>query len=554
MIYPSLLYTSQSPLYPASWWDNPIRSGSASAVQSPLVGGTRTAGSMVENGTGRVGQIMNGANSNLYNRILLEPSSLDMGNVTSVQQRYVRLWNGYLTSKAFDSLAGENVDGITLTQPVAPPTTIIALQQLTYSLTVSTDGPATINGTFTWLVGGTAYTVAIIGRRVILLNVAPDWKNPMVEGLEWKTSVLRAYSGKEQRASLRNKARRSFEYDFTLFGLDAQKLDNALWGWQNRVFALPVWSDFCQLTNTAYAGSKLISVKTDTVSFQAGGLAVLMGDSPEVVEIDSITSTSIVLKNNLQAGWPARAVIYPLITGHLEKSVSMQRHSSQALTGKLQFLATPGDIDPYTPTASAVESYNGFEVITSQPNWSNAISWTSEFDFQTVDPQVGVLEYLESEKYPRVIRSYSWLLKSRAEVLAFRQFLARQRGQLKACWVPTWTSDFTVTRDHFASDSSFTVVPNNYRTLIAANPDRCTIMIRLRDGTRMYRTIVGVSTDGTNDVITFSSQLGVDIPKSSIVDIHLMLLSRFATDKINLEWRTNSVAVVQSSFTSIPPQ
>lgn len=556
MLYTSPFYSQQGDLSQQVLQQHPLSLvGITADVTALLTSGARAEGEGSMLSTARKGCLQPGHNTNLYNRILIDPNLLALGNLTSAQQRYVKVWNGFLTPMPFEGLSGLNVDGITLTQPIALPLTVAALRELAYSVAISTDGPAAIDGQFAWMIAGINYTVTITGNRVILLPVSPNWSSPVIETLEWKTDVLRAYSGKEQRRKLRSNARRGFEYNFMETQLAAQKFSNQLWGWQNRMFAMPVWTDPAVLTQPVSVTSSDLILNTATFSFQVGGIAVLMGETiNETVEILSVTPQSIGIKNGLQNSWDAGAIIYPLVIGHLDASVGQQRHTDTVLTGKIALLANPGVSDPYTPVAAAPTSYNGYEVITQQPNWKQAITFNNEFKFDVVDSETGVMEYLSHDIYPRVIRAYSWMLTTRADILAFRQFLGRMSGQLKTCWVPTWTQDFTVTRKHFSSDTSLTIVPNEYRAMINASPGRNTIMIRLRDGTRLYRTIIGTSTEGVNDALALDSPLGRDIATTDIAGIHMMLLSRFAADQINLEWQTSNVVVVQLSFTSVPPQ
>jgi hypothetical protein len=501
------------------------------------------------------GTIGAGINDTFYNRILIEPTLLALGNLLSTQQRSIIVWNGFLASKMLSNFQTSNASGINVTQPVVPPYTLRPLELLTYTVAITLDGPAQINAGLTWTIGGTDYTAQITGSRVVVFPFAPHWSNDFTESLEWKTNVIRAYDGSEQRRSLRTKPRRNFSFVATLFGRSPARLESMLWGWQNRQFAIPVWSDRTRLPNTQNAGDTSITLSTSSYSFAAGGMLILYANetSYEVAEIDTVSSGAILLKRPLGFTWPKGTSIIPIVLGHMPTEVSITRHIDDKLSANLQFSTSPDMTDPYMPDAAPATTYDGYEVLLRQPNWSGALDNTFGFEFGTVDGNTGPLAWLTTEKYPRLTRRYTWLFDSRNNILLFRQLLARLRGQAKPILIPTWHQDFVVTKDIGTTDDFVEVYDDGFQLLVGVDPTRSRLVLRLKDGTMIFRKITGLSSPNPGRTsIKIDTQWGRQIKSTDIKALNLLVLMRLATDQVEIVWKSDSVATIDTSFISVP--
>lgn len=532
----------------------PVRSAVLAHDQVSL-NGVKTIPSVVKPAPkyAKVGLAIPGMNSTLYDRIIIEPSDIELGNVTSAQTMTFRVWNGFFSDKVLSDLVGTGTGGVSISEPLTVPGTIKQLAQLTYTVTVTVDGPYAINCVYTFTIGGVDYEVTIKGSRTSLLQAPVNWASQFLESLEWKTDIIRSFSGKEQRRQLRLNPRRSFEYDFAEWGVSAQKIINLMRGWQNRPFAVPVWTDPTRITAIAAVGTTALVLDTTLKSFAAGGSVLIVnGDSYEMGQISTLTDTEINVVNPLVNTWPIGSIAYPIQFSHLPEKTAMTRKTDTALIGKIEAACVPGESYAYIPTLTAGTTYNGYEVLTQQPNWKDGISFDSDFAFGSFDNEVGLMQYNETEDMQRLTRSYAWLLKSRTEITNFRGLLGRLCGMKNAVYVPTWTNDFTPVRDHYSTEKTLLVKPNLFRTMVGVDATCDRLMIRTRTGGVLYRKILDISTDGTYDVIELDATLGVDVLTSNLAGIHVMQLHRMATDKVTLEWHNTATMVVQLSFVSVP--
>lgn len=525
------------------------------------VGVSSQAGTLVtdqpvsENPVFVIGQLgkSHGGNSDFYNRILIEPSDLDLGNVLSTQTRLIRVWNGFLVNKTMSDFQRQGDAGTLVDEPVSPPYVMQPLEELLYVVSVTTNGPAVVNAELTWTIDGANYLASISGRRVVVFPFGPNWSSGVTESLEWRTDVLRAFDGSEQRRSLRTKARRSLEYRTQLYGKNAQVFENLLWGWQNRLYAVPVWSDKPRLIGDQLGGDTVLSLPTDTYSFAAGGLAIVFADPDdyEVVEIDSVTSGAVTLTRPLERSWPQNTLVYPAVLGHLPTAVPTQRLTGSVLQATMSFITSPVETDPYTPDAAAPTTYEGLDVLTRQPNWVRSLDNTFDYKFDVMDQITGAINWDPTEDFPRILRKYSWLLRDRDQILAFRQLLGRLRGQAKTLWIPSWHLDFNVVADIGSADGAISVTNNLFEQLVGLDPARNRICLRTEDGQTFYRALTGVSRVGDELRLAIDQPIGVSVPLSNVRALHLLMRNRLATDKVDIQWRSDEVAVVETTFTTV---
>ncbi|HCF3663722.1 TPA: hypothetical protein NID01_000548 [Pseudomonas aeruginosa] len=553
-LWPSLLYEAQGPHAPKAYDQAlPAYLGveeiSSQLQPGPLAG----SGAVPEIPRQIAGSRWRGVNDTFYNRLLVEPSLLELGNLLSNQTRTISVWNGFLENKTISAFQRVNDAGISVTEPVAVPYVLRPLEQLTYILNVSTDGPAVIDAQYVWTVDGTDYSAEVTGRRVVVFPFGPNWNTPVTEPLEWLTNVLRSYAGNEQRRSLRVEARRELNYSLRLTRQQSARLENLLWGWQNRIYAMPIWTDKPHLTARAQRGDLELLLPTDTYSFSAGALAVLYqnAETMEVVEIDTVAAGRLALRRPLESDWGVDTAVMPMVLGHLPTSVPLMRYTNNTLTGSISFACDPNTTDPYTPAGTPPVQYEGLEVITRQPNWVSPLDNSFAYEFQTLDQQAGAVLWNPTEEFPRIIRRYTWLLNGRQQIKAFRQALGRWRGQARALYVPSWHEDFKVTRVIGASDVGIAVEENEFRSMVGVDPARNRLMLRLENGQMFFRKIVGVSTDGTYTLLTIDAPFNQQIEVNQVRALHLLMRCRLATDRVELVWRTSQVATVDTTFTTI---
>jgi hypothetical protein len=398
-------------------------------------------------------------------------------------------------------------------------------------------------------------TYTMFGKTTRVFPFHPNWTSPVSEGLEWKTDILRARDGSEQRRSLRMEPRRSFEYNILLQRSLTADFEAMLRGWQNRYFALPVWTDRAKLTADAPGLSTTISVNTDTIGFQSAGFALIYHSEKvfEVVEIDSVGTNTLTLSEPTGWDWPAGVLVYPLIVGHFNVTLPTSRETSAVLQAVVSFVGSADTAYQNLPVDDPATLYDGIEVITAKPNWRSSIGNEFSFEFDTVDAGVGPLGYFETESVARVVRPFQWFLKSREQIVEFRKLAARLRGQAKSVWMPSWHDDFTVAASNVGNQASLVVAGTWFNTLVGVDTSFDRLSIKLPNGTTVYRRITACVPDYSDDTttLTLDSTLGTTVQPNDGSVVRLLLRCRLATDKIVIPWITDAVAEPQTSFITV---
>lgn len=499
------------------------------------------------------GEIGTGAIDIFYNRILIEPADVDIGNLITDQVYTVNVFNAYLTPRNVSSFTVTGDEGIEVDQPVTAPFTFGPLRMLQYVFSVSLEGPFAIDAEYTITISGVPYRIWLHGARLVLVPFGPDWKDGCVESMEWKTGIIRSFTGHEQRRQLRKMPRAELSYSTVLHADEARQFDNLMWGWQNRSFGIPFWPDRTVTTALAAQGTRTIPVATTGFSFRVHGLVVLYNSSTdfEVGEIESFTTTSVTVASTLARNWPAGTVIYPGFVGHLPAAFQVRRITDQLMLGTLSFRADPATFTSYAPAAAAPVTLAGVEIITARPNWDGDVNWEYQYQFDTID-YGGAITWAGTEQRPRVLRTFRWLLNGRTELRLFREQLARLNGMAKSAYIPSWNDDFTLLGTVSPADTGLLLTDNGFSRYVGSDVSRDGLMIRLRDGTVLYRQINGVSSTVSGLTVSVTQSLGRAILPYDVVGIHLMTKYRLASDRVEIKWETDRVATVEANFLSVP--
>ena len=557
VLFPSPLYDVQGP-HSVNLYNVPLPiNADANLVSPPMWDTIETHGQIVENMAGSQGTMLNGADFSFYDRIIIEPSVIDVGNVLNDQTPVtISIWNGYRVDKIISTFTHTGDEGIDIINPPDIPYTFRPIETLVYNFSIRLDGPTTIDALYVWNIGGINYSATINGSRIVLFAFPPNFRDDFTESLEWKTEILRSFDGSEQRRALRVTPRRSMAYMVSLLKHDSQVFRNLMWGWQNRTFAIPVWSDRQTLRVSQSANDTVLQVDPTNYSFAAGKLLMLFKDSGdcETGEILSLGTNTITLVRGLQKAWPKGTRVYPVILGHLPDQVQVQPRVSSVIEALVSFDTSPDVVDPYLPDAAAATIYDGLEVITVQPNWINPVDVSNEFIGLKLDFVTGVPRWKTRELIQRLGRQYSWLFQDRVTIRKFREFLRRRRGMAKTFWAPSWTDDFDVISPLAFNATNLEVKENQFRKMVGDNIHRDRIMIRTKDGSTYYRRILSVTPalDSINTTLNLDSSLGKTYVPSDFKTIHMLDRCRLATDKVDMIWKSDKVAQVSTTFMTVP--
>lgn len=501
----------------------------------------------------RSGAIARSYFDDYYNRVHVVPRVLDIGNLLSVQTRQATVWNAHFTPQALSSIAESGTTGLT-ESGIAAPVTFAPLQELTYSVTVDTQGPATIGALYTFNFPAESPTLAVTGRRVVVFGHQPNWSEPVRERLGWLTDVLTSQAGTEQRIGLRAAPRRGLEYALmTRERNESNRLETLLLGWQSRLFALPVWTDYQALDAALPAGSLTIPCTTDGYEFAAGGLALLWRahDDYEALEVDTVGTGSIAVKTATLAEWPAGTRLYPVRLARLPARQRLRRETAHHLSGAVEFAIVD---NPATAAADTGDIYAGFYVYLGRTNWADPIEIEASRQLEVLDYDTSAAPWVDDlSGLASLLKSWHWTLGSRAEIVALRRWLAARAGRLVPFWSATQAVDMEVTAPIGASDSAITIRNIGYARFLNGRADRRHLVIETLAGVRYYRAITASSEiDAASESLSIDSTLGMTLQPADIKSVRFLHLVRLDSDSVEIEWHTSEVAECSTMLRSLP--
>ena len=382
----------------------------------------------------------------------------------------------------------------------------------------------------------------------MLWTTPANWQTPIIERLEWRTDVLLAYDGSEQRIALRQTPRRYFEFGFLVPTLlERQKLEAAISANGSQSWDLPLWTDSTPCTSAISNGAVTVSLDTTSRDFVAGGKALLLGANgdTQIINISTLTTTQLNLSSAVSGAWPIETSVVPLRTAYLEPSQQISRFTGSAIYGVVRFLCD--DIST-SPTQSSTQ-YRGHDVLETPSNWMQDLTLDYQRKMQVIDFGVGGIYRDDESSLPVLIQSHHFVLDSRQKITDFRQFLYSRRGRLNALWIPSFMPDLTFVS---LSSTALDIAYIDYTTLYNQAINRRDIRIELSNGNVYYRRIVASTVlSGTVERLTLDSVLGVSVTANDVEKISFMMFGRLDTDAIELAWSWGDYVDVKANFRSV---
>ena len=366
-----------------------------------------------------------------------------------------------------------------------------------------------------------------------------NWREPMAERLGFLTDVLAATEGAEQRRSVRQTPRRSFEADFLLTGSERTFWDlfiNALGG--GEVVAPLYWETVTlPATLTATVSNR---VNFDTTrrewAYHEGYLALLIRDSAldyEVVEIASVDDGGVTFAAPPARSWTKGAKLLPLRRAVLDQVGDVQQPSAGVglVTAELRVVGP----NPWTPAADASPVYGGLPVFLSEPNWVEALTAQQSREVALLDTDVGLTYQVDATGRVLLGQAHRWFLPGKEKLAAFRDLIYRHRGRAGAFWLPTFKADFRLAEAVSSGATQIVVANVGYGYTGGPTSGREYIAIKHSGGTilRKVLSVVPGSTTAT-ERLNLDGSLGLALAPGQDLRISFADTARFDTDEFEI--------------------
>lgn len=369
---------------------------------------------------------------------------------------------------------------------------------------------------------------------------------PLRETLEWRTDLMTSFNGTENRLRLRNHPRQTFLYNLPETASVKPSAFIAQYGALGLKWAVPLWAE-AQHLGTVLMNLQTILCDTTNYDLRAQSLALLYQNATQwqVVEIDTVATGELTLVGYTDAF--QNAYLIPLRLGHIEGSPERTSNGYEAET-QLRFEIE--DIQALAEDAPA--QFLGRDLYLTPGLFTNdALSHEISTRVDRVDYALGKVARRTPWRYNRDTRPKNVLCEGAAEVRAYRKWLMRRAGRFRPFWEPTFENDLR----HKASGTVTNVLPVQAADgLLDWLPLRNHIAVLTSGGTWLCRTINSAALKtGDASTVELTLDSALNVAAGNIHAVSFLGLRRLDTDRVELNWRGNSVVASTVNTVEIQP-
>lgn len=509
-----------------------------------------------------------GPGNEWFEKLIVKPPRIDLGNVLQSQVRDLELMNTFRAPKqllAWQLFDNNTNGGITINNLPALPTTIPFFSSIILEVSISTAGPPSISGsldfTFSAPVFPLVTEVPVTGNRITIFQYRPQ--APIKEELLFKTDIIRNQDGSEQRVRVREAPRQKLNFAVRKDDeLSRDKINTVLYDWQARVFGVPIWFELKPLDADIPAASFNISVDTADADYRVGGLVMLFAGEGagefEVLEIDSIDpnliTTSTPIANDFAA---ANTIVMPVRTAFTKPQTAAARFATGPTDFEIEFvvldnvdLADLGTFNTYQGKGQSVAK-PFLDDLNFMPGRTIAEGYRRRvvrLDVESGPPT----QYSPWEK-SKPNYQFGYEAITQAEVWRWRQLAHYLRGSQLSFYVPTGRTDFKLVAD-VGDTSVFMDVENaGFVLFIGSVVPRGDIRFVRKDGTTSLHQLTGATEiSPTVERISFTPAISGTLFLDNVERVEYVTLSRIDGDSVTLNHRRPGEARLDFKTIGVP--
>lgn len=488
-----------------------------------------------------------------YDAIHVRPTELRVGNITARVVRQVEVWNAYFAERTIEQLIITGGEGIDLFGPTLPHT-LGQLASTLFTVEVTSTGPATVNARYVLEFGPDEGEPGwrVLGQRIIEWSIPPNWRQAYEETLSYRTEVITAHDGDEQRIGLRQAPRRDLAFTPLVDGQAKRTYQRLLSTWQNRVYAMADWARGVGTQGVPAGGQEVPLVEPIPELVVGQLIALRYGERSQVIEVMEISANglAVTLNSPVAESFPAGSRAYPALIVHADASLPSRRLTAGVATASLAFREMHRQVLPAQGEPDLV--WRGREVMLRSPNWAQPLDHDHEYPFEWVDVGRGPFGYRTPQRAPKDVRRLHYLVEGREEVRWFERFFARIRGRRGEFYAPTWDRDLEVSAETLL-EGSFQLPIDDEREIGRPDNDLVyrNVCVRLRDGTVLLRQVVSGEMGQSGPALILAEGWPRNISRDEILVIHYMPRWRSATDSMTVTWVTDGVARITLAFQTL---
>jgi hypothetical protein len=475
-----------------------------------------------------------------YYRMHLNPSILNLGNIIRETQVIVEVFNAYFENVNLVNIVPEGVLGILgqlgsgLGDPL--PETIKSLRSTFFYITISLNGPGTIDASYTFdFSKGMDLVLKILGSRLIAFAIPPNWDDRVSEKLVFWTDILEARDGTEQRIIMRHKPRWTISYSLLEGPGKVNLLDSYYVAWANKKFIIPLWWLKTSISAAVMAGATVIPCSTQGRGLKVGDTVLIWKDALhcETVILEGVTNNYVTISSQLSLDYSGGYVIPSKIGSFSEPENSIDTVTSNIIESKVSF-----DVD-YTDdweSTDFTDKINGKSISPYIHDYSSPRPRQIAWKMVKNDNEIGQIYKTFLEDEPRdIIEIEDALLGTHEEAEQFKKWVMFNYGMAKSFYVLLDEDHFIVTRDIKAETALLYLQDSSYWAMESKLNVRTFLFLKTYSGERYFFRPGSYSNLSSTEVaVDVDITWPKDIPLSNIRQIGFVLLVRFNQDEFEI--------------------
>ena len=395
----------------------------------------------------------------------------------------------------------------------------------------------------------------------------------ITESFEFKTDVITAYDGSEQRIKTRQIPRHSLSFDY-----DAMNLFQAQWLRgisripQSDLWYVPLWCRPGYLREDFIIHGKSLYINTDyTYNFEGcEWIEIFVKDdclqsgTNLVRRVDHFSDGIITLRKKIDRPLLVKNTwIFPLFKFSVKPSTSMNYVYSNGTAVTLGFedlLLEPSIHVPYKYRNEYdinIEKFNqwnmpsdidGVEVLLNSPQWLEDESVKLQIDrnINRLDAETGVFVYDMKNYSTYDVHSMDIYLCGIKMINNMIKFFNRRGGKYQSFYCPTYANDFELVLDVLPTSNTLYTKYTHLYKFYANNSRKKKLIVFTKDWHSYIYEIMAYSHEviGGTDYgkLVLSQPVGTTLTKDNVLMISYFNRVRFDDDTLVLNYESNIVA------------
>lgn len=376
----------------------------------------------------------------------------------------------------------------------------------------------------------------------------PNWSSPVSASYTFKTSVLTAALGAEQREAIRETARLQISFQSLLREGEYLRHQRDFAGdGQDQLFVLP--NPWRMMLLTAPSGASTLEL--DPLPFWAVvGASVVVEDNSnmEAGTISVIAGTTVTLQSPLTNSFAIGSQVRPAYLARAQETATFNAKTAQVRQGAVTYEVDPTS-DPQAAATITHDTFESSDVFLTSPNWIRDVTSAFNAARAMLDPSRGNIDVRSPRGFSVTVQKMQYTETTAGKAEALLSFFLKMKGKRTSFFMPTWQTDMRSKALAATASSALTVDGMEFFDAFDGSPIWNTIYVKYPDGSYQINRIASMVVSGTDTVLTMVDGWNSDVPAEK--SLSWCPRWRFASDILKLNWPTSAVAEASISVQTL---